>query len=88
VGFKGNLDFAKVNSSTTYQDFEAIRYELLEYNKQGQSPCFILYRVLERFSELVFNLFSVDLKDTPTLGSLALKIYSARAVTLCRRMLE
>lgn len=80
VGFKGEFDFSKVNCCNTYQDFEAIKGELLSYNKQD---CFVLYRVLEKFSELVFRLFSVvvfferkkQLKDTPTLGSLALKIY-------------
>lgn len=74
VELKGNFDQKRKNRCRTFDDFEAIRYELLKYNKLA---CLVLFQVLVKFSELIYNLFSIDLKDTPTLacgvGSQALK---------------
>lgn len=72
---KGDFDHTRSSKCTSYQDFEAIRTELLEYNKLD---CLVLYQVLTVFGKLIFELFSVCLADIPTISSLALIIYKTK----------
>ncbi len=52
VEMKGDYDHMKTNFCQVRSDFEAIRAELLEYNKQD---CLVLHQVINKFSELVFD---------------------------------
>ena len=69
---KGEYDHMKSNFCYTHSDFESIREELLSYNRQD---CLVLHQVICKFSELVFELFKVNIKKIPTISSLALQIY-------------
>ena len=47
VELKGNFDQKRKDRCRTFDDFEAIRYELLKYNKLA---CLVLFQVLVKFS--------------------------------------
>lgn len=72
VATKGEFDHGRSDLCVTPQDFEQVRKDLLAYNKHD---CLVLYQVLEKFSELIFKLFRVDINQTPTISSLAMRIY-------------
>lgn len=56
-------------------NLESIREELLAYNVQD---CVVLYEVLEKFSRLVWDMFSLNLNKLPTLTSLAFKVFRSK----------
>lgn len=72
VEIKGEFVHSRSDSCTTPYEFEQIRAELIAYNKQD---CLVLYQVLAKFSELVFDMFQVNTDDVPTIASLAMLIY-------------
>lgn len=68
---KGSFDMNKLQGITN-SGLEAIRDELLKYNKLD---CLVLYQVLEKFAELIFKSFHINITNHPTISSLALAIY-------------
>jgi len=66
------FDFNKLNDAKTTAQLNFIRDELLKYNKQD---CLVLYQVMYKFAEEVFNLYSLNLTKYPTLSSLSFAIF-------------
>lgn len=66
---KGSYDH---NTSNTPEDLNVIKDELLLYNKQD---CLVLYEVISKFQDLIYELFSLDVHKSSTLSSLAFKTY-------------
>ena len=54
-----------------------MRDEVLKY---CTLDCEVLYKILEEFSILIFDTFNVNLDKSPTLLSLALKIYRSKFI--------
>jgi DNA polymerase type B, organellar and viral len=72
-GLETKLNFdvlSNDNADLTDIDF---KYKLLEYNKYD---CKLLYDIITNFRIEIINLFGVDIYKTPTLPSLAFKIYN------------
>jgi hypothetical protein len=74
---KGSFDFNLVNEC---KDLNSIRDELLNYNKQDtalllEERSLVLHEVLDKFQDLFFDLFQLDVAKSATLPSLAFKTY-------------
>ena len=50
----------------------------METIKYCELDCLVLYKVIEKFSKNIFELFRIDLFKYPTLSSLAFKIYRSK----------
>lgn len=68
---KGDFDHS-LTCDISDSDLLYLREDLLKYNLQD---CIVLYEVLEKFSVLIFDMFGINIGDTPTVSSLALRIY-------------
>jgi DNA polymerase type B, organellar and viral len=55
----------------------SFRTELAKYNIQD---CIILYEVMIKYNELIQNQFKVDIKNNPTLSSLAFYLYTSNYI--------
>ena len=69
---KGEYDHTKTNFCESAEDFESIRNEILLYNKQD---CLVLYQVILKFKNLVYELFKVNIDKIFTISSIALQVY-------------
>lgn len=72
VEMKGDFDHNKSDQCLTPEQFEQIRVDLVNYNKQD---CLVLHQVLVKFSKLIFDMFSVNIGNISTIPSLALHIF-------------
>ena len=74
VESKGNFDFSKINDAKTTEQLNLIREELLAYNKQD---CLVLYQVMFKYAENIWELYSLNLTQYPTLSSLSFAIFKS-----------
>ena len=76
VEAKGNFDYSKVNNLTNAQlNDRKLRNEILNY---ASLDCKILYEILIKFNELIFDLFHLNINNYPTLPSIALGLFRSR----------
>lgn len=66
------LDFDTSTNDTADLNDINFRNKLLEYNKQD---CKVLYDIIIKFNNDIKELFDLDIKNIPTLSSLAFKIF-------------
>lgn len=69
------LEFKHDESNTADLSDIKFRQKLLQYNKHD---CFLLYEIIRLFNESMFELFEVEIWNSPTLTALAYKIFKQR----------
>jgi len=89
---KDNLNYIGVVPRFEYFGDKISKDQYLEYSKQFTNDwilkveaidycildCISLYQILNKFSEMIFNLFQVNIQKYPTLSSLAFAIYRTK----------
>ena len=74
-GLETKIAFDVLSNDTTPLTDISFKEKLLEYNKYD---CKLLYDVITNFRLEIINLFGVDISKSPTLPSLAFKIYTKK----------
>jgi hypothetical protein len=72
VGNKLSFDLTENNLNMNTINNKQIKNELMEYNK---NDCIILYNILDKFAEEIFDLFSLNISKYPTIASLSFAIF-------------
>jgi hypothetical protein len=69
------IEFDVLSNDSADLNDNNFRERLFKYNKYD---CFLLYQILKRFRIEIINLFGIDISKSPTLPSLAFKIFVNR----------
>jgi hypothetical protein len=89
-----NIDLNYIGEVPSYDNFESVKYQdYLSYKnlysnniwdlkketiKYCELDCKVLYQIIDKFSDTIFELFRVDLLKYPTLSSLAFAIFRSK----------